>query len=87
MVPLMELEYAGAISETFLPWESQVEAGEQTHRMCLFGKDGICFSGNGASPCIKYIYMQGVYKANYIYEGKNILKLMAIILVLCFINS
>ena len=82
MVPLMELGYSDSIKETFLPWELQITANDKMHKMCLFGKDGICFYGKGSSPCISYIYMQGVYKANYIYEGKNILKLCD-----CFTNT
>ena len=82
MVPMMELGFSNDINETFLPWEIQISDGSNTHKMCLFGKDGICFYGRGSSPCIKYIYMQGVYKANYIYEGKNILKLCD-----CFTNT
>ena len=82
MVPLMELGFSDAITETFLPWELQISENNNTHKMCLFGKDGICFSGKGSSPCVKYIYMQGVYKANYVYEGKNILKLCD-----CFTNT
>ena len=62
----MELGFSDAITETFLPWELQISENNNTHKMCLFGKDGICFSGKGSSPCIKYIYMQGVYKANYV---------------------
>ena len=82
MVPLMELGFSDAITETFLPWELQISENNNTHKMCLFGKDGICFSGKGSSPCIKYIYMQGVYKANYVYEGKNVLKICD-----CFTNT
>ena len=82
MVPLMELEYSDSITETFLPWEIQIGANGEAHKMCLFGKDGICFYGKGSSPCIKYIYMKGVYNANYIYEGENLLKLCD-----CFTNT
>ena len=82
MVPLMELGFADAIEYSIKPWELQVTSGGNTHNMCLFGKDGICFSGKGSSPTLKYIYMQGVYKANYVYEGKNILKLCD-----CFTNT
>ena len=64
MVPLMELDYSESIKEDFLPWELQITANDKIHKMCLFGKDGICFYGKGSSPTIKYIYMQGVYKAN-----------------------
>ena len=82
MVPLMELGYSNSTTETFLPWELQITANDKIHKMCLFGKDGICFSGKGTSPCLKYIYMQGVYNANYIYEGNNIVRLCD-----CFTNT
>ena len=82
MVPMMELELPYPVKENFSPWELQLRSDEHTHKLCLFGKDGICFSGSGSSPCLKYIYMQGVYNANYIYEGNNILKLCD-----CFTNT
>ena len=86
MVPLMELEYSDSISETFLPWELQVNSGDKIHKMCLFGKDGICFFGKGNSPCFSYIYMKGVYNANYIcspiYFYKHILQAQASIFIL-----
>ena len=82
MVPMMELGFSGDTAETFLPWELQITQGEGIHKICLFGKDGVCFSGKGTSPCLKYIYMQGVYNANYIYEGNNELKLCD-----CFTNT
>ena len=81
-MPLMELGFSGEMKETFLPWELLVNSNGKVHKICLFEKDGICFSGTGNSPCFKYIYMQGVYNANYIYEGKNILKLCD-----CFTNT
>ena len=40
MVPLMELDYSGSITEAFLPWELQITANDKIHKMCLFGKDG-----------------------------------------------
>ena len=55
MVPLMELGFADAIEYSIKPWELQVTSGGNTHNMCLFGKDGICFSGKGSSPTLKYI--------------------------------
>ena len=82
MVPLMRLEYSDSTTESFSPWEFQVTENDKIHKMCLFGKDGVCFYGKGSSPCINYIYMKGVYNANYIYEGKNILKLCD-----CFTNT
>ncbi|MBQ8145166.1 MAG: hypothetical protein IJ039_00125 [Clostridia bacterium] len=82
MVPLMELGFDDAVSEKLLPWELQLSTDKETHKLCLFGKDGVCFSGKGISPCLKYIYMKGVYNANYIYEGDNLLKICD-----CFTNT
>ena len=81
-VPVMELCFSDTVREEFLPWELKLSTGEDLHRICLFGKDGVCFSGNGSSPCLKYIYMQGVYNANYIYEDHNTVKLCD-----CFTNT
>lgn len=75
MVPLMELGFSGETTEMFLPWELQINTGESAHKICLFGKDGVSFSGKGCSPCLTYIYMPDGYKANYIYEENNIVKI------------
>ena len=82
MVPLMELGFSDKASVDFLLWELQVTEGDGIHKICLFGKDGVCFYGRGCSPSLKYIYMQGVYNANYIYEGNNIVKICD-----CFTNT
>ncbi len=82
MVPLMELGFDNTASEKLLPWELQLSTDKDIHKLCLFGKDGVCFSGKGISPCLKYIYMKGVYNANYIYEGNQLLKICD-----CFTNT
>ena len=82
MVPMIELGFSNAVKEKLLPWELQLTEGDKDHKMCLFGKDGVCFLGKGSSPSLKYIYMQGVYNANYIYEGNNIIKICD-----CFTNT
>ena len=82
MVPLMELGFDEEVKETILPWELQLSTSKQTHKICLFGKDGVCFAGKGSSPSLKYIYMQGFYKANYIYEENNLVKICD-----CFTNT
>ncbi len=82
MVPMMQLGFSNEVKEELFPWELKLTEGDREHKMCLFGKDGVCFFGKGSSPSLKYIYMQGVYNANYIYEGNNIIKICD-----CFTNT
>jgi len=81
-VPIMEFAIPDTIKEEFFPWELKLLTDKETHKICLFGKDGACFAGMGSSPCLKYIYMKGVYNANYVYEGHNTVKICD-----CFTNT
>ena len=81
-VPIMEFAIPNTIKEEFFPWELKLLTDKETHKICLFGKDGACFAGTGSSPCLKYIYMKGVYNANYVYEGHNTVKICD-----CFTNT
>ena len=44
MVPMMELGFSDTVKEELFPWELKLTEGDREHKMCLFGKDGVCFS-------------------------------------------